>query len=499
MKLLKKIYIAVLGVGLLSMVACDDITKELDDFDPLYSVPAETAIVDEASAELALTGVYATFRQANYGPEIHLFPDVLSGYGQNSFYNSTRPENMGWANNEPISVGASSQLGAYSKMYELVSRANWLLQNLNKLGEEDFDNPARKTEMEGEAYTLRAMGHFYLLRLFGQFYDSDSKYGVNLRTEPATNSEAFPRHTVSETYDLIIEDLDKGIAQAPELRAKWYVNKTFAKALKAKVYLYKGDYANASVVAKDVIDNSGADFDLAANYADQFQPHTSDALFQNPEIIFGSRGESNAGLGIGNFYSGFSIAISQKYVDAVADSLLIGTQKIAVDGGRTASVLNVNTSYGGYWTSKYTSYFSEGTYEMIYHMRMAEVYTILAEASARSANSVTTEALDALNTLRAQRGATNTGVDGFEIYPVSISFDEFLTAIRMEKLVELQAEGGESWFDLVRFDHADGFGTGFQVSDVKASATNSDKFILPIPFESIQAGGFIVEQNPSYE
>jgi hypothetical protein len=159
----------------------------------------------------------------------------------------------------------------------------------------------------------------------------------------------------------------------------------------------------------------------------------------------------------------------------------------------------MNTSYGGYWTSKYTSYFSEGTYEMIYHMRMSEVYTILAEASARAANSVTTEALDALNTLRAQRGATNTGVDGFEIYPESISFDEFLTAIRMEKLVELQAEGGESWFDLVRFDYADGFGTGFQVSDIKASATNSDKFILPIPFESIQAGGFVVEQNPSYE
>ncbi|HYQ57001.1 MAG TPA: RagB/SusD family nutrient uptake outer membrane protein, partial [Draconibacterium sp.] len=81
----------------------------------------------------------------------------------------------------------------------------------------------------------------------------------------------------------------------------------------------------------------------------------------------------------------------------------------------------------------------------------------------------------------------------------SIGYEQFLTAVRMEKAAELMAETGETWYDLVRFDYADGFGTGFQVSDVKLSATNPDKFIFPIPFESLEAGGNVLEQNPSYE
>ena len=221
-------------------------------------------------------------------------------------------------------------------------------------------------------------------------------------------------------------------------------------------------------------------------------------MFDNPEILFGSRGDSDAGLGLGNFYSGFFAGIAENYKTTVTSTLSIGGLNIDVDGGRAVSVLVENPSDGGYTTNKHKSR-SGGDFEMIYHMRVAELYTILAEASARATSSVTTEALNALNSLRTQRGAMNTGSDGFEVYPSSITYNEFLTAVRMEKLAEFQAETGETWFDLVRYDYADGFGTGFQVSDIKASANNSDKFILPIPFESIQAGGNVVKQNPSYE
>lgn len=501
MKLFKKIYIAVFSLVLLSTVACEDITQDLDEFEPLYSLPAATAITGEPSAELALVGVYSGFRQRSAGsgnPEIYIIPDILSGYAQVSFYYSDSPENAGWISNNPITENARTQLGAYTRMYDIINRVNWLLESVDKLTDEDFDTPGRRTEMIAEAKIVRAMGHFYLLRLYGQFYDSGSNYGVNLRTVAAKSPDASPRNTVTETYTSILEDLDAGIAQGPDLRERYYANKTFAKAFKAKVLLYQGEYASAATLAKDVIDNLPSEFDLASDYAGQFQPHDSEAIFDNPEILFGSRGDADAGLGIGNFYGGFFAGISQAYMDEVADSLLIGGQKIALDGGRAKSVMNENPSFGGYTTSKYAGN-GNGDFEMIYHMRLAEVYTILAEASARAASSVTTDALDALNALRNNRGAVaNDGADGFQEYPAAISYDEFLSAVRLEKLVEFQAEGGESWFDLVRYDYADGFGTGFQVSDVKASATNSDKFILPIPFESIQAGGFVLEQNPSY-
>ena len=100
--------------------------------------------------------------------------------------------------------------------------------------------------------------------------------------------------------------------------------------------------------------------------------------------------------------------------------------------------------------------------------------------------------------LGARAGATTTGSDGFETYPASISYEEFLEAVRIEKMMELATENGESWYDLVRYDYADGFGAGFQVSDIKASATNADKFILPIPTGTIDASSGTTLQNPSY-
>ena len=71
-------------------------------------------------------------------------------------------------------------------------------------------------------------------------------------------------------------------------------------------------------------------------------------------------------------------------------------------------------------------------------------------------------------------------------------------AVRIEKVVELLAETGEEWFDMVRYDWEDGFGSGFQVSDHKATATNTDFFILPYSNLTLEAGGNVEVQNPGY-
>jgi hypothetical protein len=47
---------------------------------------------------------------------------------------------------------------------------------------------------------------------------------------------------------------------------------------------------------------------------------------------------------------------------------------------------------------------------------------------------------------------------------------------------------------LVRYHFTD----GFDVSKVKPTAVNPDKYILPIDYVNIEAGKNIVEQNPSY-
>ncbi|MBD0833385.1 RagB/SusD family nutrient uptake outer membrane protein [Aestuariibaculum sediminum] len=483
------------------MVNSCQLTEELDDYKPLYALEAETAINTQETAELALVGAYSAFRQGSQGgfPEMFLTPDILSGYSTAGASSASRPEEQGWVQNNPLATGASTTQSIYTALYDLVNRTNWLINAVDKLEPNVFEPSSRKSEILGEAKILRALGHFYLLRNFGQFYNVNSEYGINLRLEPVRSDEAFPRNTVQETYTSILEDLDVGIAEGPDLRTKKYTNSTFAKALKAKVLLYMGAYGQAANLAQDIIDGANTNFMLEPTYGAIFDDHDSPAIFQSSEILFGTAGEPAAGTGIGNFYSGFAITITQNYLDAISETFEVDGQMIDIDGeNRGKAIIFDNVSFGGFYSTKYTTYFTSGDYEMIYHMRMAEVYLILAEASARANNMVTTEALNALNEIRLRAGATTTGGDGFETYPNTISLDQFLTAVRYEKLAEIYQEGGENWYDLIRYDYADGFGTGFQVSDVKPTATDSDKFILPIPTESIDAGGNVVDQNPGY-
>jgi hypothetical protein len=499
MKKNHNIYIGVLISTLFGISSCE-LTPNLDEYKALNALVADEAIVDEHSAELALVGAYSGFGRTYVGcgnPEIQIIPDILSGYAQPPTFLGLLPESSGWSNNDPLAIGGTLALGAYTIMYDLVNRANWIIEQVSKLNDTNFKTPGRRAAILGEAKILRAIGHFNILRLWGQFYDPNSIYGIDVRTSPAKSAQAFPRKTVAESYTAILQDINDGIADAPDLRAKIYVNKTFARGYKAKVLLYKGDYTGAAAAAKEVLDQTNVNFKLAANYASIFD-HTSIALFSTSELLFGSGGKGSIDVGMGFAYGGQVASASKSFINAASGFMQVGTQKITFDTNRVSSMFPVNSAYGGYLVNKFQGGTTLGSYEMIYHLRMAEVYLIYAEASARSTKSVSSDALKALNAIRIRAGATSTTGDGFKTYPATISYNQFLEAVRMEKIVELQAEGGESWFDLIRYDYADGFGTGFKVSDTKVTATNQDKFILPIPYESIKAGGDIMKQNPSY-
>ena len=510
MKIISFRYISVLMILLVGVTSCE-LTKELDEYEPLYSLVAETAIDNEDAANLALQGAYAAFKKRDQDgtPYIFVLPELMGAYVAPGSFLTYFPRILNIASNNPVTDSDPFVNGMYSGMYKLINNTNWIIQEVDLLDEEKFTNPDRKTEILGEAKTLRALAHFYLLRLYGQFYDIDSEYGLDVRLSPAMDASAYPRKTVRETYTEILKDLDFGITNNPDLTERYFVNKTFARGLKARVLLYMGDYANAATEAKNVIDNAGGDFALASDFAGQFQPHSSPAVWDNSEVLFGTsgtEGADNEDVGMGSLYGGFIAGgITQNYMDMAAGTIDVNTTPVVTinyDGNRATTMATSNTGAAPYSVNKYIVA-RIGEYEMVYHMRFAEMYLILAEASARAASAVTTEALDAINTLRVARGAAEQDginpVGGFAEYPAEISYDQFLEAVRVEKAIELVAETGESWFDLIRYDYADGFGSGFQVSDHKPTATNSDKFILPIPQASIDAAGGVVKQNPTYE
>ncbi|OBX18712.1 putative outer membrane starch-binding protein [Gelidibacter algens] len=487
-----------LCVILLSTLFSCQLAEDIDDFKPLYALEATSAIVGETSAENALNGAYAKYKQIAFST---ISRGLLSGDLVVGGYYNRFPEMEGWSRNDPPSNIDRFTLNDYSAMYSSINNCNWLIQEITKLDASEFTNLERKNEIIGEAKLLRANTHFKLLQSFGQFYDMGSNFGIDVRLLPASSDKAFPRKTVTETYTAILQDLNDGILMAPDLRGgvKGYMNKSFGKGLKAKILLYMGNYSEAASVATDLINTGGSNFALNPTHEGIFFPKNSQELFMHPEVLFGIMGtpEANSSLYIGlDIGGGFFGWEPYNILTAASGSIDINGQMINFDGNRFENLFTPSTVYV---PRKYSTDLSTENHEMWIQLRMAEVYLILAEADARANNAVTTAALNALNAVRLRAGATTTGTDGFETYPASISLDQFLTAVRIEKQVELYLETGESWFDLVRYDYIDGFGTGFQVSDVKASATNTDKFILPIPIKSVEASGGVTVQNPSYE
>ncbi|MEC3907098.1 RagB/SusD family nutrient uptake outer membrane protein [Tamlana sp. 2201CG12-4] len=482
MKNIKFIYKYLIFLMVASFTSCQ-LTKDIDDYENLYTLNAFDAISDANSAELALVGVYSGFKQRSTAsglPELFILPSILSGVGTNN--NPNDVELQGYVTNNPIPQGSRSNLGAYTRMYDLVNRCNWLIQGMNDLDSSEFSDPDRHAEILAETKAMRATANFYLLRLWGQFYDSNSMYGIDVRTTPALSNEAFPRNSVTETYDIILEDLDEAITNAPDFISKLDMSKVYAKALKAKVLLYKGDYTQAATLAKDVIDNSGSNFALAPTYAEIFD-NTTDATFNSTEYVFITGGGPGVFIGIENFWGGFFAAPSPTFTGLIASGVTdVNGQLISYDGDRVSSMFG------------FTNFKFGRPYPRIYHLRMAEIYLIFAEANARANNSVTSDALGALNMVRLRAGATTTGGDGFETYPATISLAQFLDAVRIEKMVEISGESGEEWFDLVRYHFVD----GFDVTTIKESATNPDKYILPIDLQTIEAGGNVIEQNPGY-
>ncbi|MCK0131320.1 RagB/SusD family nutrient uptake outer membrane protein [Flavobacteriaceae bacterium F08102] len=484
------IYIGLFSLAVTCLSSCQ-LIGDLDDETIEFSLDAETAITDEDSANLALAGAYAGLTSQGNGSIDHYaaIPSSLAGGVQQGIFANL--EEATYAINNPQKTDTQSNRNSYATLYQVINKANWIIEKVEELSDADFEVPGRRTEIIAEAKGIRATAHFYLLRLWGQFYDINSAYGITVRTSPVRSADVFPRNTVAETYAAIIADLDAVIASAPDFRQRYYVNKTFGKGLKARVLLYQGDYAGAAALARDVIDNSPSNFSLSTTYASIFDS-TSDALYNNTDIIFGSRIDASAGASTSFFYTWqFNYNITPKSAALAAESTTIGSQKILHDSNRIAS--QQSPGYYGINNLKW-----ENNNTTINHLRISELYLILAEASARASGTVTTEALDALNSIRIRAGATTTGGDGFETYPTTITYAEFLEAVRIEKYIELFGELGEEWFDMVRYDYADGFGSGFQVSDIKEAATDPNKFILPIDELNIQASNNIVIQNPGY-
>ncbi len=455
---LQTFIIRILLVVCMLATSCElvDVSK----IEPVNQLGEDQAITTINQAQSVLYGTYGqlkTFALHTTSPGLYallggtLAPGASGGTTEASFRdNNVDPQNATLA-------------GIYSQWYKVLNNTNHIIEKTAIIPTTD----PRKESLIGEARFIRALSHFYLLRAFGQFYDMNSTYGIVLKEKPIQSADPQPRATVKECYDLILSDLDYAIAKAPSFKSTFYASKQASMALKAKVLLYMKRYTEAATLSAQVI--AGGPIQLETAYGDIFTKkivNTKEVLFQTP---YDDKNDRNNKA----FVFRSSYALSPAYITQMAG-----------DKRATAALITVGTTIRN---NKYNGTTFNGqtlTADTEYFLRLDEIYLVQAESIVRS-NGNYDDARKAINAIRTRAGMPAI---------VSNVKTELLELIRIEKILELGAESGEEWFDMVRYAVED----NFDIKSVKPGVTSKDKYILPIPFNSVNLSNKVVIQNPNY-
>ncbi|MGO1751889.1 MAG: RagB/SusD family nutrient uptake outer membrane protein [Psychroflexus sp.] len=457
---------------ILSLIALSA-SCSVDDVEPYYQLTPEDAIRDEASAQRILNGVYDLSREF----DVSFFPLHLAAYG-NEGRISGFLSGMNGMNNNTVKVQNPFLSNLYNGHYKIINSANFLIGKLEE-GAAVGISDERKASMIAEAKTMRALVSFKLLRYFGEHYDLSSPYGIVLKTNFSTEIVSIPRSTVQESYDFILEDLDDAIANGPSNIPHFLVGKVTAQALKAKVLLYMNDYQGAASLADEVINNAEG-YALETDYASIFTN-----TYNSPEVLFapvhgsGSEGGTQVSQVKQTTYSETLRALSDAQVPGA------GVVSSGADYDPRFAYAYSDMTKGNNANGKYPFISNaENENNTMYHLRLAEIYLIRAEALLRDPSGDDTEALSLLNEIRTRAGvAPSTTTDNAEL----------LEEVRQEKLLELFFENGEPLFDLVRFSILG----DINAADVKQSLDQEYKYIFPMPDQAV-IGNTNLEQNPGY-
>lgn len=273
---MKKIYLALgLATGL-SLSSCSL------DTEPSTSLAENIALTSVSDLENAVNGIGYLLSEdrMTYGAEFAIYADLLT----NEF---------AIAND----YGQSSPIARYTidKNHELVEYPYYLFYmaaaNCNKALQltadmEDENYAGEVDNLHGQLYAWRGLIHFDLARLFAHIPTTVSDVnaansGIVLSTDVYEPTYKGARSTLKQTYDQIINDLTKAINLLDEDNGTGYFNYYAALAIRARAYLYMGEYDLALVDAKEVINSGAYRLYTIDNYQTVWaQEGTSESIFE---------------------------------------------------------------------------------------------------------------------------------------------------------------------------------------------------------------------------
>jgi starch-binding outer membrane protein, SusD/RagB family len=457
--------------------------------------------VTESDAMLATNAVYSTMLQWYYHSGGYPILDIMSDDSRKGSNPNDQFATLGPYDDFSITTTQDGLDRWWATLYQGIKRANVVIEKVPSI---QMDTVLRNRYI-GEARFLRGSFYFDLVRAWG---------GVPKVT--ALNPPVkLPRAAKDEIYSLIEQDLlyaVNNLVERSSMEATDYgrATKGSARALLAKVYLFRQDYVNAEKYALEVI-HSG-EYGLEPVYADANGingEHGIESVFEVGALgvegdggpgdqyanTQGVRGSPNRGWGFNRPSQDlrYSFETGDPRLDAtiidlgeVLDGVTILGDGTTPDVTKDAqnNVIEVECYNQKVWVP------GDNTITQWSHnrrlIRYADVLLIAAEAL--NENSKPTEALVYLNKVRERAREGNPA-----ILPdvTETGKDALRDLIQKERRSELALEGHRFW-DLVR--------TGKAPSVLgPLGFVEGKNELLPIPQTEIDLSQGTLEQNPNWE
>lgn len=293
---MNKVYHLILVIAFLSITsACEDQLNQ----SPISQFGSNGFYETTEDFEKAITGAYSQLR--GYPTRHYDLAEVRSDNINSPGTGGVRDYN---AINNFLKTLATTDLidAAWSENFNGIMRTNTVLEQLNEEAVPDAD---LRNRFEGEVKFLRGLYYFNLVRWFGK---------VPVIRESVTPTEALeiPRSSVTEVYDLIIEDLQFAIDNLPDSYGADHRGRATshaARGILARVFLTRSgpqlhpdgptlgtdEYGDALQLLNEIIDSN--QFAVLNSYPDIFSYDNE----YNSEVVFDIQYESG-GQGIGGSY-----------------------------------------------------------------------------------------------------------------------------------------------------------------------------------------------------
>ena len=446
-KYIAGIYLLIIG---LAFASCEKYLSE----SPADSILSENAITDAGTARAAIIGAY----DAVQGYYASSYPTLGTITTDNVIFNGTLSQYLQLDQNA-VPTDNVITVSAYQGIYRAINSANSVIA---KLGSGSINDPLltdlEKSKILGEAYFIRALGYFDLARGWS---------GVQLQLKPTSDLSVLKgvtRSTLSQTYDQVQADLVQAETLLPEdATTRNRAQKSTARALRARLHLYREQWTDAETYATQVINSSK--YALVKPYKNFFT-----SPFLSSESVFELTFSSNDKNSFWNLW--YPSTVGGQFTLKPSNSLITKLNDANIGGSRKALIAGTGANvYGVLYNT------TSSSTDPSYVIRLAELYLIRAEARAKKSTPDLAGAISDLNVIRSRADVP--------LFTGSTQAD-VIQAIEDENSLEFAFES-HRWFDLVRTKRA---GTVLGI-------TNSNFWLFPIPYSDVLSDPDVV-QNPGY-